>query len=33
GRRRSWLVLSQSLVILGLIGMGFCDPHLFRQFC
>jgi PAT family beta-lactamase induction signal transducer AmpG len=27
GRRRSWLVLSQSLVILGLIGMGFCDPQ------
>jgi len=27
GRRRSWLVLSQSLVTLGLIGMGFCDPQ------
>jgi hypothetical protein len=27
GRRRSWLVLAQSLVILGLIGMGFCDPQ------
>ncbi|TFZ33211.1 AmpG family muropeptide MFS transporter, partial [Pseudomonas syringae] len=27
GRRRSWLVLAQRLVILGLIGMGFCDPH------
>ncbi|BAP43590.1 AmpG family muropeptide MFS transporter [Pseudomonas sp. 21LCFQ02] len=27
GRRRSWLVLSQILVILGLIGMGFCDPQ------
>ena len=27
GRRRSWLVLSQTLVILGLIGMGFCDPQ------
>lgn len=27
GRRRSWLVLSQGLVILGLIGMGFCDPQ------
>lgn len=27
GRRRSWLVLSQSLVVLGLIGMGFCDPQ------
>ncbi|NUU37484.1 AmpG family muropeptide MFS transporter [Pseudomonas sp. C2B4] len=27
GRRRSWLVLSQALVILGLIGMGFCDPQ------
>ena len=27
GRRRSWLVLSQTLVLLGLIGMGFCDPQ------
>ncbi|RMQ45720.1 putative AmpG protein [Pseudomonas cichorii] len=27
GRRRSWLVLSQALVMLGLIGMGFCDPQ------
>ncbi|MDB6049832.1 MAG: ampG [Pseudomonas sp.] len=27
GRRRSWLVLSQSLVVIGLIGMGFCDPQ------
>lgn len=27
GRRRSWLILSQSLVVLGLIGMGFCDPQ------
>ena len=27
GRRRSWLVLAQTLVILGLIGMGFCDPQ------
>lgn len=27
GRRRSWLVLSQSLIVLGLIGMGFCDPQ------
>jgi PAT family beta-lactamase induction signal transducer AmpG len=27
GRRRSWLVLAQSLVILGLIGMSFCDPQ------
>lgn len=27
GRRRSWLVLAQSLVVLGLIGMSFCDPQ------
>lgn len=27
GRRRSWLVLAQGLVILGLIGMSFCDPQ------
>ncbi|WP_397451476.1 AmpG family muropeptide MFS transporter [Pseudomonas sp. NA-150] len=27
GRRRSWLILAQSLVVLGLIGMGFCDPQ------
>ncbi|MNF36539.1 muropeptide transporter [compost metagenome] len=27
GRRRSWLVLSQALVIIGLVGMGFCDPQ------
>lgn len=27
GRRRSWLVLAQSLVLLGLIGMSFCDPQ------
>src|SRR3989338_461325 len=27
GRRRSWLVLSQSLVIIGLIGMALCDPQ------
>jgi PAT family beta-lactamase induction signal transducer AmpG len=27
GRRRSWLVLAQALVILGLIGMSFCDPQ------
>jgi PAT family beta-lactamase induction signal transducer AmpG len=27
GRRRSWLVLSQSLVGLGLVGMAFCDPQ------
>ncbi|PVZ16144.1 MFS transporter, PAT family, beta-lactamase induction signal transducer AmpG [Pseudomonas sp. URIL14HWK12:I9] len=27
GRRRSWLVLAQSLVTLGLIGMSFCDPQ------
>lgn len=27
GRRRSWLVLSQSLVIIGLIGMAMFDPQ------
>jgi PAT family beta-lactamase induction signal transducer AmpG len=27
GRRRSWLVLAQALVILGLVGMSFCDPQ------
>ncbi|MET1080048.1 MAG: AmpG family muropeptide MFS transporter [Pseudomonas sp.] len=27
GRRRSWLVLSQSLVAVGLIGMALCDPQ------
>lgn len=27
GRRRSWLVLSQILLIFGLVGMGFCDPQ------
>lgn len=27
GRRRSWLVLSQSLVILGLVGMALFDPQ------
>src|SRR5690606_4261419 len=27
GRRRSWLVLSQVLVILGLIGMAMFDPQ------
>ncbi|WP_425929810.1 AmpG family muropeptide MFS transporter [Pseudomonas sp. NyZ201] len=27
GRRRSWLVLAQILVLVGLIGMGFCDPQ------
>lgn len=27
GRRRSWLVLAQSLVALGLVGMSFCDPQ------
>ncbi|MBC9252084.1 AmpG family muropeptide MFS transporter [Pseudomonas alcaligenes] len=27
GRRRSWLVLSQALVALGLIGMALCDPQ------
>ena len=26
GRRRSWLVLSQSLIGLGLVGMALCDP-------
>lgn len=26
GRRRSWLVLSQSLIAVGLIGMALCDP-------
>ena len=28
GRRRSWLVFAQCLVIAGLIGMGWCDPQL-----
>lgn len=27
GKRRSWLVLSQSLIILGLIGMALCNPQ------
>lgn len=27
GRRRSWLLLSQGLIALGLIGMAFCDPQ------
>ncbi len=27
GRRRSWLVLSQALVALGLVGMALCDPQ------
>jgi PAT family beta-lactamase induction signal transducer AmpG len=27
GRRRSWLVLSQGLVVFGLIGMALCDPQ------
>ena len=27
GRRRSWLVLSQSLVAIGLAGMALCDPQ------
>jgi PAT family beta-lactamase induction signal transducer AmpG len=27
GKRRSWLVLSQVLIILGLIGMAVCDPQ------
>ena len=26
GRRRSWLILSQTLIALGLVGMAFCDP-------
>jgi len=28
GRRRSWLMFAQCLVIAGLIGMGWCDPQL-----
>ncbi|RYF20838.1 MAG: MFS transporter [Comamonadaceae bacterium] len=28
GRRRSWLVLSQALVMAGLVGMAFTDPRL-----
>ena len=27
GRRRSWLMFAQCLVIAGLIGMGWCDPQ------
>ncbi|MCU1717599.1 AmpG family muropeptide MFS transporter [Pseudomonas sp. 5P_3.1_Bac2] len=27
GRRRSWLVLSQILIAIGLAGMALCDPH------
>lgn len=27
GRRRSWLLLSQMLVMIGLVGMGLCDPQ------
>ncbi|MFC5694024.1 AmpG family muropeptide MFS transporter [Pseudomonas sp. GCM10022186] len=27
GRRRSWLVLSQALVAVGLVGMALCDPQ------
>ncbi|MDX5372254.1 MAG: AmpG family muropeptide MFS transporter [Pseudomonadaceae bacterium] len=27
GRRRSWLILSQCLVAMGLIGMALCDPQ------
>lgn len=27
GRRRSWLVLSQTLVAIGLVGMALCDPQ------
>lgn len=28
GRRRSWLMFAQCLVMVGLIGMGWCDPQL-----
>lgn len=28
GRRRSWLILSQGLVALGLVGMALCNPQL-----
>src|SRR5574344_2928138 len=27
GRRRSWLVLSQAVIILGLLGMALCNPQ------
>lgn len=27
GRRRSWLLLSQALVVVGLVGMSLCDPQ------
>ncbi len=27
GRRRAWLVLSQLLIITGLLGMAYCDPN------
>ncbi len=27
GRRRSWLLLSQSMVVVGLVGMALFDPH------
>lgn len=27
GRRRSWLMFAQCLVIVGLVGMGLCDPQ------
>src|SRR5690606_31172322 len=27
GRRRSWLLASQVLVVAGLVGMGLCDPQ------
>jgi len=27
GRRRSWLVLSQAVIILGLVGMALCNPQ------
>ncbi|RZJ11244.1 MAG: permease, partial [Acidovorax sp.] len=28
GRRRSWLLLSQAIVVAGLVGMALCDPRL-----
>ncbi|CAN7175091.1 MFS transporter [Acidovorax sp. LjRoot129] len=28
GRRRSWLLLSQAIVVAGLVGMAMCDPRL-----
>jgi PAT family beta-lactamase induction signal transducer AmpG len=27
GKRRSWLILSQSLIAIGLVGMALCDPR------